>query len=72
MGQKKSVGMSSSSLLKRAYLNISSFLALNPRGTLDFALPSEGNISTYFGELSCAIYPLFGLLAILFRYGHSK
>ena len=26
------------------------FLALNPRGTLDFALPSEGNFGDYFGE----------------------
>lgn len=26
------------------------FLALNPRGTLDFSLPSEGNLSDYFGE----------------------
>ncbi|THH10470.1 hypothetical protein EW145_g1291 [Phellinidium pouzarii] len=26
------------------------YLALNPRGTLDFSLPSEGNISGYFGK----------------------
>ncbi|KAH8114537.1 DDHD domain-containing protein [Phellopilus nigrolimitatus] len=28
------------------------FLALNPRGTLDFALPSEGNISGYFDMIT--------------------
>lgn len=26
------------------------FLALNPRGTLDYTLPSEGNLSGYLGE----------------------
>ncbi|EJC98098.1 uncharacterized protein FOMMEDRAFT_171452 [Fomitiporia mediterranea MF3/22] len=28
------------------------FLALNPRGTLDFALPSEGNLSSYFDMIT--------------------
>jgi len=28
------------------------FLALNPRGTLDFSLPSEGNLSDYFDMIT--------------------
>ena len=31
-------------------LNFSRFLALNPRGTLDYTLPSEGNLSGYLGK----------------------
>lgn len=44
-------------MLRPLSKNMSSFLALNPRGTLDFALPSEGNISTYFGESSSVNIP---------------
>lgn len=50
------------------------FLALNPRGTLDFALPSEGNISGYFGESlgSTNPEPINNLFAIHFRYDYCE
>jgi hypothetical protein len=36
---------------------LSRFSALNPHGTLDFQLTSEGNISEYFGGHLIILYP---------------
>ena len=50
----------SSGLISYVFDCIARFLALNPRGTLDYALPSEGNLSGYLGEKRISrIFPVF-------------